>query len=303
MSNRTFLLSSGRSQLSSKGYDPGEIKAAASYCVPLLWLALFDKKSLKTRKSKLEDGESAEVPYLCAKSKSAIERFRSRKASLSKLLNQHESLSADFELLITSVGGENIIVDLEELWCMDPDRVTANLTSAIEAIDENSGQVLQAAGPIIGISSLEDSQQNKPESITSHLVGYGWESPVPWENRAAFDEFMRESRLAASTDKVTFSYRKDAPPSALLIVGLFDFYQLSVGWVSPDGVWSAAPAHSQFNNWALQTKSRFKKVPRGIVFNSVEKAEDGWLISTVRGDSEDAELWQVWLKIVEGLQK
>lgn len=161
------------------------ILAAASYQVPLLWLALFSTDNITSVDMPLEDVEGHEsigaVPTLLCPTSESKERYASLKP---RLLNTvpaplHPHI-AEWETLLSEASGNFLQVDVAEIWMMfEEGEFETYLRSWIDGIAMCAGDGWSDA---LGQANLPPSADGEFDVDVARfgLRGYRWHRRVPW---------------------------------------------------------------------------------------------------------------------------
>jgi hypothetical protein len=183
MANRAYLVGSKNDEPagpSEKGinYDPDtEILAGASYCVPLLWLALFDQSSIRDLVI-----EEYKIPAPVTDAASARKLLKARSSRLLALLSD-TNLFYEFETLIAGAPFEFFKIDAFEIWDLGPEEFAEELPAVMQWLETGDKKHFAALSELVGLNLPDELTANPPHKLSGdpqHFRGYKWVRPVPW---------------------------------------------------------------------------------------------------------------------------
>jgi hypothetical protein len=188
MANRAYLVQSLSAVLAE--YDPDrDILAAASYCVPVFWYALLDESSILNGEIALDDGTTAQCPYLLTTVVDARARFTARMNQIFMVIPQtFRPLADEFCRMFDSLEGTHLHIDAVELWMMDESDVfLVQVRKCLSAFDGDALSGILAAIHRKSkwrelLRQVDIDFYNVAASTEPHkLTGYGWVRPVTWK--------------------------------------------------------------------------------------------------------------------------
>lgn len=204
MANRSYLCVSDVDTLYPNICDPDyQVKeqtvAFEAYCVPMLWLALFRPGDLRSQMFEI-DNEAFSSTAPITKKAAALDNLTEAIPVLNSLFEAEGSLEDYAEYLsqaLNSAPGRYVTIELDEIACLwdpDEDAFTHELTLALKFLQTQRGPKaarkrftaiaqLKAGVPFPPARCYLDEQQISSDQCWNHghLIGSGWERPVPWE--------------------------------------------------------------------------------------------------------------------------
>ena len=173
MSNRTYLCGSNTGVLESDNLNAGEL-LEARYCIPLLWLALFQLNDMH-----VHDG----APLLRTSTEEAMANWDSRKPGLTRFLGEpSQEIIAAWGAFIGSQNAPMLLLNTYELWLMDeqPGQLAIAIReyfSDLDAICTNERSARDLAFVIQANRALCSFPY---VGAAMHLCGYSIGTKVPW---------------------------------------------------------------------------------------------------------------------------
>ncbi len=171
--------------------EDSEILAGASLIAPAFWLSLFVEENLAHH-----DVDEDRVPTLVSSTTDAKERLKARLSSLKKAFPDNSKQITHWKKLIDNVPFQNVKIDADEIWDLDPDSFELRLLSAVRWFSSHSDDDLQELQNISDTSC--DAKKGKIRFAWQpkhNLHGYGWVRPVPWDDNAEEEPPKRLRRV------------------------------------------------------------------------------------------------------------
>ncbi|MEJ7806048.1 MAG: hypothetical protein WKG03_09050 [Telluria sp.] len=173
MSNRTYLCGSNTDVLESDNLNAGEL-LEARYCIPLLWLALFQENDMH-----VHDG----APLLLTRREEAMANWESRKAGLARFLGEpSQEIIAAWESFIRCQSAPMFLLNTYELWLMDeqPGQLATDVRVYFSDLDAMCTDERCARDLAFVIQANRALCSFPYVGAAMHLCGYSIGTQVPW---------------------------------------------------------------------------------------------------------------------------
>ena len=180
MANRTYLINHAENAPVSLDNQRGHWLLAASYQIPVLWLAMFSDADLTTVKTRLQTADGQEftedLPTLASPAQEAVRRYQSRRSLLHRKIPQNYSKHVDeWETFLASHLGLPVLqLEISELRMMsEPAEFDAALRNWLGAF---SSEAHPGWEELCLQACLED-----PEVARYGIRGYQWNVELNWK--------------------------------------------------------------------------------------------------------------------------
>ncbi|MDU8360089.1 hypothetical protein [Pseudomonas syringae group sp. J309-1] len=181
MANRVYLMNHSQSEPALAAELEDACLLAASYQLPILWLALFDSDDLVNVLVHCENdaGElDSELILTCfASTEKALKTYSSRRQDLQAALGADSATSvAEWEAFIASeLHGSTVQIDLTELWMMygDADALDAQVSEWLAGLDDTTSGAW--------ISFCHQANLDDADTRRYGVRGYPWNAKPGWQ--------------------------------------------------------------------------------------------------------------------------
>lgn len=181
MANRVYLMNHNQSEPALAADLEDACLLAASYQLPILWLALFDSDDLVNVLVHCENDAGEQVSELVltcfASTGKALKTYNSRKQSLHAVLGADSATSlSEWEAFIASqLQASAVQIDLTELWMMygDADALDSQISEWLTGLDDTTSAAW--------ISFCEQANLNDADTRRYGVRGYPWNAQLVWQ--------------------------------------------------------------------------------------------------------------------------
>lgn len=181
MANRVYLMNHSQSEPALAAELGDACLLAASYQLPILWLALFDSDDLVNVLVHFENDAGEQVSELVltcfANTGKALKTYNSRKQTLQAVLGEENADSlAEWEAFMTNqLQASAVQIDLTELWMMygDADALDAQVSEWLTGLDDTMSAEW--------MSFCHQANLNETDTRRYGVRGYPWNAQLVWQ--------------------------------------------------------------------------------------------------------------------------
>ncbi len=180
MANRAYFINHSEDSPVSLDIQRGQWLLAASYQIPILWLALFSEIDIKIVATRMQDANGNEiierVPTLVSRVSKAVQRYQARRSVLAAAIPEsyHPHIEEWEAFISASLPLLFVQLEMTEIRIMnDPqqfDVVVSDYLAAFSAASHPGWDALCSQAAL-----------GRPEVARYGLRGYPWHSEVAWK--------------------------------------------------------------------------------------------------------------------------
>ncbi|EGH11940.1 MULTISPECIES: hypothetical protein [Pseudomonas syringae group] len=181
MANRVYLMNHHQSEPALAAELEEACLLAASYQLPILWLALFDSDDLTNVLVHCENDAGEEVSELVltcfASTEKALKTYSSRRQNLQVALGVDSAVSlSEWDAFMTSQLQAPVVqIDLTELWMMygDAYALDSQFSEWLTGLDDTTSAAWA--------SFCEQANLSDADTCRYGVRGYPWNATLEWQ--------------------------------------------------------------------------------------------------------------------------
>jgi hypothetical protein len=181
LTNRTFLIRTAAksiAELDPLTWKNADYLVAASYMIPVFWIALFDASNMVMREIRDENGTLFQYPVLLEDAHTAVERAARRANALFGVIpKSNRDLYRRFLNYISVTAPSRIYFEGLDLWTM------GTPAAYLAMLDRCFAAFVPGASPQTWSALLAQAQISDLARIEPYkLAGSSWTRDLPWKS-------------------------------------------------------------------------------------------------------------------------